>query len=183
MSCRTVDHQKGKNREKEYREQSSDDLLIRYLASPWWREKYINGGITNYLLNNNLTETGVVFVVERIETAKQLAEEFGSYTFQHYGIEIDVPFYKPHTAAYALESAFTTEVCIKDINEFQLRICSGCSEVNTCPIPRKYPIQKEYPFVILAHTCLEMDMDKLKKSILLLGRKRNLILSIKHARS
>lgn len=118
--------------------------------------------ITNYLLNNNLSEAGVVIVVERIETAKQLAEEFGTYIFQHYGIGIDVPYYKPHTAAYVMESAFTSDLCIKDIKEYHHSLCSGCSEVKTCPIPRKYQIQKEYPIVILSHTRLEMDMDKLK---------------------
>lgn len=111
-----------------------------------------------YLLRNDLYNAGAVIVVERIEDAKQLIKELGMYEILH---DLDAPYWEERTAAFVMESAFTSKNCNKQLQEYTYGICRGCEERNSCETFHKYDIQKKYPIVILTHSRLEMEGERL----------------------
>jgi hypothetical protein len=116
-----------------------------------------------YLLKQDINMAGAVIAVERIETAKKLAKSIGQYEIWLDGPGIDIPRREFKKAAYVMESAFTSELCKKKqgIEEYVYGICRDCSEKKVCPIAQKYREQKRYPIVIVSHTRLAMDKDRL----------------------
>ncbi|WP_199426985.1 hypothetical protein [Thermaerobacillus caldiproteolyticus] len=116
-----------------------------------------------YLLKHDINIAGAVIAVERIETAKKLAKSIGQYEIWLDGLGIDISRREFKKAAYVMESAFTSELCKKKegIEEYVHGICRGCPEKKECPIAQKYREQKRYPIVIISHTRLAMDKDRL----------------------
>ena len=81
-----------------------------------------------YMLENDISKAGTIVVVERIETAKKLAEQLGIY--RTYMENFDAPCWMPNKSAYVMESAFTYKKCKKKLTSYEYGICRGCSESN-----------------------------------------------------
>ncbi|WP_339289145.1 hypothetical protein [Paenibacillus sp. FSL E2-0201] len=118
-----------------------------------WLQTYLK-----YLLKYDLFNAGAVIVVERIETAKQIVEELGLYEVLW---NLDAPYWNERPAAYVMESAFSSEYCVKEPKEYTYGICRGCDERFACETFKKYDEQKKYPIVILSHSRLEMEGERL----------------------
>lgn len=110
-----------------------------------------------YLLENYIELAGAVIAVERLDTARKLADSFEYFYNYKGGAGVDLPFYEPSKSAYVMESAFSSNRCKKELIEYKHGICRGCNEVQTCPIPRKYHDQKHHPIVIISHARLSME--------------------------
>ncbi|WP_047155037.1 hypothetical protein [Aneurinibacillus tyrosinisolvens] len=117
----------------------------------------------SYQLEHDLDRAGAIIVVERVETAKEIAATLGTYDMKRSAPSIDVDYWEKHQAAYVMESAFTSDYCVKNPKEYVYGFCRGCEERFKCPTSKKYEVQIGHPIVILSHARLVMDKDKLKK--------------------
>lgn len=116
-----------------------------------------------YLLQQKVEQSGAIIVVERLETAKQIAKELGNYScYEEEGGGRDIPNYVSKPAAYVMESAYTFKGCKKDLVEYSYGVCRGCEYINNCDLPKKYNTQKNFPVVIISHARLQMEKEKLK---------------------
>lgn len=118
-----------------------------------------------YMLENVLSEAGTIIVVERIETAKKLAELLGDYVLfvDADGKAIDVPYYKRSPAAFVMESAFTYKKCKQKLEKYEYGICRTCPFKVGCTVYKKHQEQKNYPIVIMTQARLQMEADGLNK--------------------
>jgi len=119
--------------------------------------------LVKYRLQNDIENAGCIIAVERIETAKQLAEIFGEYRTR-VDWNPDIEAYPANKSAYVMESAFTFKPCKKNLTEYEFGVCRGCPEQRKgCPIPKKYEDQMKHPIVIVSHSRLTMDGGGLNK--------------------
>lgn len=117
-----------------------------------------------YMLAHDLSNAGAIIVVERIETAKKLANSLGTYTtYMADRPWVDAEFWQPNASSYVMESAFTYKKCRKKMSSYEYGICRGCSIKMSCPIAQKFTVQKKHPIVIMTHTRLKMEAQKLDK--------------------
>ncbi|MFK7696126.1 hypothetical protein [Paenibacillus sp. HJGM_3] len=119
-----------------------------------------NVAFNQYNLQHDLANAGAVIVVERIESAKQLAKQLGSYEVM---LDIDAPYSEERQAAYVMESAFTSEHCQQELTEYTYGICRGCGYRFDCPTYNKYSEQRRHPIVIITHSRLVMEKQSLNK--------------------
>lgn len=110
------------------------------------------------LINFNMFESGTIVVVERIETAKILANSLNSFPFHFSHIDR-----VSNEIAYVMESPQSYEQCMKEIKNFSYGICRRCEYKQECKLPRKYTIQEEYPIVIITHARFAIDAEKMYK--------------------
>ncbi|MED4400059.1 hypothetical protein ABET41_10865 [Metabacillus fastidiosus] len=114
-----------------------------------------------YVLEKDINKAGCIIVVERIETAKKLTEQLGTYsTYMQGG---DIPFWKSNKSAYTMESAFTFKKCKKKLISYEYAACRGCPFKKECPIPKKYMEQMNHPIVVMTHARLRMESESLNK--------------------
>jgi hypothetical protein len=123
-----------------------------------WMHQYIR-----WMLQNDLPAAGVVIAVERIEDAKALASALGTYEVSRQGLGIDAPYWEPRDATYVMETAFTSNYCVKRPEKFSYGYCRGCEERSTCPTFNKYREQERHPVVIISHARLGMEGERLNK--------------------
>lgn len=118
-----------------------------------------------YMLENVLSEAGAIIVVERINTAKKLAELLGDCILfvDADGKAIDVPYYKHSPAAFVMESAFTYKKCKQKLEKYEYGVCRACPFKAGCTVYKKHQEQKNYPIVIMTHVRLQMEADGLNK--------------------
>lgn len=121
--------------------------------------------LLKYMLEHALTEAGTIIVVERNETAKRLAEQFGDYTLlvEADGKAIDVPYNKRSQAAFVMESAYTYKKCKQKLEKYEYGVCRACPFKEGCIVYKKHQEQKSYPIVIMTHARLKMEADGLNK--------------------
>ncbi|WP_313236109.1 hypothetical protein [Sporosarcina ureae] len=118
-----------------------------------------------YMLDQDLTDSGTIIVVERIETAKNLLRELSQYSIyiDADGKAIDVPHYKSHPATFVMESAYTYKDCKLKLEKYQYGVCRDCPFKKSCQVYKKHQEQKSYPIVIMTHARLRMEADGLDK--------------------
>ncbi|SES17795.1 hypothetical protein [Psychrobacillus sp. OK032] len=121
----------------------------------------IMGAYLKYMLEQSIPESGTIIVVERIETAKKLMKELGTYTIfiDADGKAIDAPYYESSPAAFVMESAYTYKDCKQKLEKYQYGVCRECPFKGDCIVYNKHQEQKKYPVVIMTHARLKMEAD------------------------
>lgn len=131
-----------------------DYPLVATLPPGWGKTTWIKS-LARTLLDLDYTEAGMVIAVERIESAKKLAEDIGEYIVP--GQE------ETKSAAIVLENASSSDVCDMKLSEYTYGICKICDKIRECPIAQQYQRQKESPIVIITHKRLSMESENLDK--------------------
>jgi hypothetical protein len=143
---------------------SSLQQAVAIPAPPGLGKSTLLNVLLSHLLSEDIDNAGAIVVVERIETAIELANELGIFrTYMELG---DVHGYYPKKAAYVMQSAYSYKKCKQDLSEYVHNICSKCEYKWKCPIPQKYIKQKKCPVVIMTQARIKQERDSLDRSII-----------------